>query len=113
RFLTAARSGDLAALEELLTDDVRTWMDAGPRQRRRTKGRGNLPIAALAEFTATAQYRTVEVNGSPAILFHRDGRLVGVTVLDVAAGRITALHTVTDPNKLAFAKTQLDTVNAQ
>lgn len=68
RFLAAASSGDLAALEELLVDDVRTWMDAGPTSshsgQRRASGR-------LAAFAATARCVVAEVNGGAGVVFLR------------------------------------------
>lgn len=40
-------------------------------------------------------------NGEPAILRYREGRLVGITVAASEGGRITALYSVANPDKLA------------
>ncbi|WP_243770150.1 sigma-70 family RNA polymerase sigma factor [Amycolatopsis acidicola] len=104
-FLAAARSGDLGALEKLLTEDVRTWMDAGPGRRRRTSGRGDVPVEVLARFVT--EHRVAEVNGTTALLFLNDGKLLGVTTVLARDGRIAALYTVADPAKLAYAQRQL------
>ena len=45
--------------------------------------------------------RREEVNGQPgALLFDRDGELMGVMILDVADGQIQAVSSVVNPDKL-------------
>ncbi|MEV5749609.1 sigma-70 family RNA polymerase sigma factor [Actinoallomurus sp. NPDC052308] len=108
RFLTAARSGDLLALEELLAADVTAWVDVGPSSRRTVRGRdevGRLAGTALARFAP----RTLitEANAAPALLFVRADALLGVSVLDIDEARIRNLHTVTDPRKLESVRRRL------
>jgi RNA polymerase sigma-70 factor (ECF subfamily) len=108
RFIAAARSGDLVALEDLLTADVTAWVDACPYARRRVRGRdgvGRLAGSALTRFAP----RTIvtEANAATALLFVRADALLGVTVLETDEGRIRSLRTITDPDKLAFAQRSL------
>ncbi|GAA4605361.1 RNA polymerase sigma-70 factor (ECF subfamily) [Actinoplanes octamycinicus] len=107
-FFAAAGRGDLAALEALLTRDVTLHGDGGGRvpalgrpvtgreRVARTMGAG---LAALARFEVRLEL--VEVNGQPGALA-RDARdrLVGVLALDIADGRIRAIHSVVNPDKL-------------
>lgn len=108
RFIAAARSGDLVALEDLLTADVTAWMDAGPTARRTVRGRDEvrrLAGTALARFAPRTL--VTEANGAPALLFVRADTVMGVTVLDIDDGRIHALRTIIDPRKLTFAQRRL------
>ncbi|MEV0404356.1 RNA polymerase sigma factor SigJ [Actinoallomurus sp. NPDC050550] len=109
RFLTAARSGDLAALEDLLTADTTAWMDAGPPARLSVRGRNEvrrLAGTALARFAP--QTIVTEVNGAPALLFVRTGALLGVTIFEIDDSRIHAIRTIADPRKLAFIQRRLE-----
>jgi RNA polymerase sigma-70 factor, ECF subfamily len=46
-------------------------------------------------------WRREEVNGQPgALAFDREGRLIGVTVLDIAEGQIQGVSTIVNPDKL-------------
>ncbi|MCO6005550.1 RNA polymerase sigma factor SigJ [Actinoallomurus purpureus] len=108
RFLTAARSGDLAALEDLLAADVTAWMDAGPSARRMLHGREEvrrLAVVALARFASSTM--VTEVNAAPALLFVRAEALLGVTVFEIDGGRIHGVRTVIDPRKLAVISRRL------
>ena len=63
-------------------------------------------IARLFWAVARRGDRTVRwqlglANGEPAVLRYRSGQLVGITVAASAGGRITALYTVANPEKLA------------
>jgi hypothetical protein len=105
RFIAAARSGDLVALEDLLTADVTAWMDAGPSTRRAVRGRDEvcrLAGTALARFAPRAL--VAEANGAPALLFVRADELLGVTVFDIDKGRIHAIRTIIDLRKLAWTQ---------
>ncbi|WP_030018241.1 RNA polymerase sigma-70 factor [Streptomyces monomycini] len=114
RFFAAALDGDLAGLERLLADEVTAWADGGGRvtaARRPITGRakvlryllglGSGPEAAVATF------RPAEVNGEPALLVLLDGTLFAVAVPEVHEGRVSAVRTILNPDKLAFAAAQL------
>ncbi|WP_433458997.1 RNA polymerase sigma factor SigJ [Micromonospora sp. CA-248212] len=104
-FLAAARNGDLATLTRLMAADVTAWNDGGGRVRSaRNPVRGADRVARYyagiygprREWTA----RRVELNGEPAILLTRgDGGRYTMTVT-AAAGRITGIYVVGNPEKL-------------
>lgn len=113
RFLAATVHGDVAALERLLAEDVVAWADGGgkaPAARRPVTGRAKVVrfLVGLARHPRLASATTVIswVNGGPALLVTEQGTLSTVMVPEIIDGRITAIHTVTNPDKLAFAVTQ-------
>lgn len=114
RFLAAALNGDLAELEQVLTEDVVSWSDGGGKVtagRRPITGRakvmrflagiGRHPRAAAAEFAID------EVNGEPALLVFEAGELITVMLPELRDGKVTAIRNVVNPDKLAYAAAQL------
>jgi RNA polymerase sigma factor (sigma-70 family) len=114
RFLDAAVNGEVSGLEQLLADDVVAWFDGGGRvgaARRPVIGRERVaryligwvghPRVTSAEITVAA------VNGGPAVLVREAGRLSCIIVPEFADGRIVAVYTIANPDKLAFAAAQL------
>jgi len=110
RFFAAAEEGDLEGLEELLAHDVVLHGDGGgkaPAIARPVHGRAKVARTLTAGF---ARLRTLlggftsrqeEVNGQPgALFFDREGRLVGVMMLDVAEGQIQGVSGIVNPDKL-------------
>ena len=61
---------------------------------------------AIGKFGADARAVFAEVNGEPAILAVSGGTVVGVLVLEVSGGEISALRAVANPDKLRFAERQ-------
>jgi RNA polymerase sigma-70 factor, ECF subfamily len=56
-------------------------------------------LRTLADIRVTA--RREDVNGQPGVLYlDRDGRLVGVTILDIADGQIQGVSAIVNPDKL-------------
>ncbi|MFY1692084.1 RNA polymerase sigma-70 factor [Plantactinospora sp. WMMB782] len=108
RFFAAVRSGDLAALEALLAQDVALHGDGGgrvPALTRPVDGRERVARVLVAAMVALprlgVRFQATEVNGQPGGLALDDqDRLVGVVGLDVADGRIRAIHSVVNPDKL-------------
>src|SRR5262245_39470463 len=108
RFFAAAEDGDLAGLEELLAHDVVLRGDGGgkaPALARALHGRARVARTLLGGLRAVPRFgltwRRQEVNGQPGALFvDREGRLVGVMVLDVANGRIQGVSSIVNPDKL-------------
>ncbi|MGC4856813.1 hypothetical protein ACLQ24_26440 [Micromonospora sp. DT4] len=104
-FLAAARNGDLATLTHLMAEDVTAWNDGGGRVRSaRNPVRGADRVARYSAgiygprraWTASR----LELNGEPAILLTRsDGGRYTLTVA-AAAGRITEVYVVGNPEKL-------------
>lgn len=107
KFMHAARDGDREALQDLLHADAQLVSDGGGKALAAIRPlHGAERIARL--FWAVARRRDPAVrwqlglaNGEPAILRYRGGELVGITVATSEDGRITALYTVANPDKLA------------
>ncbi len=64
-------------------------------------GLSSRPEAAAAAFVPA------EVNGEPALLALLDGVLLAVVVPEIHEGRVSAVRTIVNPDKLAFAAAQL------
>ncbi|HEU0318962.1 MAG TPA: RNA polymerase sigma factor SigJ, partial [Solirubrobacteraceae bacterium] len=106
RFFAAAREGDLAGLEALLADDVVLHGDGGgrvPALARSLHGSGRVARTLIAWGRAAAggTVALAEVNGQPgAVLRDGAGGVFGVMALAIADGRIRAVHSVVNPEKL-------------
>ncbi len=110
RFLAAIEEGDLAGLEDLLAEDVVLHGDGGgkvPALARPVAGRKRVARTLLAWARAGQalrrrdRARRVVVNGQPgAITLDREGRLINVFALQIADGRVQALSSVVNPDKL-------------
>jgi RNA polymerase sigma-70 factor (ECF subfamily) len=109
RFFAAAQEGDLPGLEALLAHDVVFRGDGGgkaPAAARAVRGRtrvARLLTAGLRTLARAGGFTTrpADVNGQPgALFFDCDGRLLGVTILDVADGRIQGVNAIVNPDKL-------------
>jgi len=112
-FLAAARTGDLAELESLLTADVVAWADGGGKTvaaRRPVHG-----APRVARYLASWMSRDMpglrvvvtELNGQPGIVGILGGQLLVAVLLSLAGSRITTVHTVVNPDKLTFLAGQL------
>lgn len=107
-FVAACTSGELSALERLLTDDVAVVSDGGgkvsaarnvvagaPRAARLLLGLARKGGAGLVPSPAT-------LNGLPALVLRdRAGAVDSVLALDLVDGRIATVYLVRNPDKLA------------
>ena len=109
RFFAAAEEGDLEGLEELLAHDVVFRGDGGgkaPAAARAVHGRARVARLMIAGLRALARFggittRREEVNGQPgALLFDREGGLIGVMNFDIAEGQIQGVSAIVNPDKL-------------
>ncbi|MCG6499246.1 sigma factor-like helix-turn-helix DNA-binding protein, partial [Kitasatospora sp. A2-31] len=117
RFFDALREGDVVGLRDLLAADVAMVGDSGgkaPQWGRGVFGVEN--VARLLAALAPAMDRTgatIEphrVNGQPgAIIRDRNARVVTTWTLDVLGGRIQAIRTVLNPDKLGHVGPVADT----
>ncbi|MFD5806447.1 RNA polymerase sigma-70 factor [Streptomyces sp. NPDC127020] len=105
-FLSAARTGDLAVLEDVLTADVVSYSDGGG-----IRGASKIPVvgrlhvsrylAAFApRFWPQAETRWVEANGRPAVLVLAAGAPTALLSVDVCAEGIDRIMWVMNPGKL-------------
>ncbi|MGW8742671.1 RNA polymerase sigma-70 factor [Streptomyces sp. WAC 04229] len=106
-FLTAAQSGDLRTLEQVLAADVVSYADGGG-----IRGASKIPVvgrphvskyltAFAPRFWPGAQVQWVEANDRPAVLVHSDGRAVALLSIDASAQGIDRLMWVMSPDKLS------------
>ncbi|MFF4295852.1 RNA polymerase sigma factor SigJ [Streptomyces vinaceus] len=108
-FLTAAREGDLARLESVLSADVRYVADGGgivSAARRPVLGRDKVArflVGALRKYGTGLPVSLAEVNGEPALLFG------GAAVLQVEFedGLVRGVRSMANPEKLEFLRRQL------
>ena len=106
-FLAAAQSGDLAALEAALAEDVVSLSDGGGfvnAARRPVHGRGNvakLILGVLEKFGEGIVPTPVEVNGELAMLGVRDGHPIALWTVDIAPEGVRRLLIVMNPHKLS------------
>jgi hypothetical protein len=112
-FLSASQAGDMAALTNLLVEDVVSWSDGGGKVQTNL-----LPIygkQAVARFWLSVTRKNQrsltetlsEINGSPAILLWDEGNLVGVISLRLCAVAIQEIYALLNPEKLAYLQKQL------
>jgi RNA polymerase sigma-70 factor (TIGR02957 family) len=109
RFFAAAEQGNLAGLEALLAHDVELTGDGGgkvPALARSLRGRNRVARTLINWFRQAARlqgvsFRAVEVNGGPGALFlDAQQRVISVLALDIAAGQITSISGIVNPDKL-------------
>ncbi|MFF4653034.1 RNA polymerase sigma-70 factor [Streptomyces sp. NPDC001380] len=113
-FLSAARTGDLAVLEDVLTADVVSYSDGGG-----IRGASRIPVigrphvskflvAFAPRFWPQADIRWVEANGRPAVLVSSGGTAVALLSVDVSAEGIDRIMWVINPDKLSPYVASLD-----
>jgi RNA polymerase sigma-70 factor (TIGR02957 family) len=111
-FLVAARSGNMAALEGLLAQDVVAWADGGgkttaARKPIRGRERAAVYLSWLAGNVDGLEIRLDEVNGEPAILAFIHGVLSIVVNLQIVDGLITDFRAIVNPDKLTYLARQV------
>lgn len=113
RFLTATRSGNLADLTDLLAADVTSWSDGGAAQRaarRPIRGRDKVArwaLAGMQRWLAGTEATFSEINGGIACLFWDGPRLHDVITFEIADGRIHAVRSIVNLEKLAYLQEHL------
>ena len=106
RFFDACRSGDIEAIETLLTPDVVYFSDGGGKVPAATK-----PILGrrrIAKLLAVVHRKRVKycdaslaiVNGNPGIVFSEGGKALQITTFGSEQGRVAMLFTILNPDKL-------------
>jgi RNA polymerase sigma-70 factor (TIGR02957 family) len=108
RFFAAAAGGDMAGLFELLAPDVVMIGDGGGKAAAvATPARGQKRVGrfVLGLLRRGQQLRAtgtpVRVNGQSGVLFKdAAGLVLGVMVLDIADGKVQAIRSIINPDKL-------------
>ena len=109
RFISACQSGDLSSLVDLLATDAVFYGDGGGKATailRPVEGRDKVARLVLGIFSKGKVFgirvRQVTVNASPGVMVfdHRE-HVISVLSLDVLDGKIHAIRSVVNPDKLA------------
>ncbi len=109
RFFAAAAGGDISTLLDLLAPDVVTIGDGGGKaQALREPLRGQAQVARFIVglfrrgHYLNASFRPAWVNGQPGgVSYDAAGRVINFFALDIADGKIRAVRSVLNPDKLA------------
>ncbi|MBT2416903.1 RNA polymerase sigma factor SigJ [Streptomyces sp. ISL-22] len=104
-FVAAARHGDVAALEEVLSADVVAYADGnGMRGVARLAIVGAERVARVTAFAGKffpgADYAVAEANGRPGLRLVKDGVTVALVSVTVGADGVDGLYWVLAPGKL-------------
>lgn len=113
-FLRASAAGDVRQLVDLLAEDAVLVADGGPGGARYGRVR-NLPRplvgqAKVAAFLAAVgrqapadvRHAECELNGQPAVVTLRDGRVIAAVLLSVADGKIHRIFVQADSTRLRY-----------
>ncbi|WP_405009288.1 RNA polymerase sigma-70 factor [Kitasatospora sp. NBC_01539] len=118
-FLAAATSGRTEPLVRLLTQDAVSVGDGGGKVPARAKAfEGALAVAKFlrglfkpsaakrAQVGGAVEFYCAVANGGPAAVAVVDGRVIGITCLEVTADGIAAVRSQVNPDKLVRATGQ-------
>ncbi|MHC9291577.1 RNA polymerase sigma-70 factor [Mycobacterium sp. LTG2003] len=106
-FITAAQTGDLTGLQEVLAADVVSYTDGnGARNASRVPVAGRETVAKFVRafvdrFWVDTTVRWVTANGRPSALVLRDGSVVAFLTIAASPGVIDELLWVLNPDKLS------------
>lgn len=107
RFMHAASAGDRPAMQALFADDVHLVSDGGgkvPSFGKVISGAyrlANLYYVGARRLGAQTVYRAATINGEPGLLRYVDGVLESAQAFAFDGGRIAAIYSVRNPDKLA------------
>jgi RNA polymerase sigma-70 factor (TIGR02957 family) len=110
-FLSAAQKGDVAALENLLAEDVVSYSDGGgfvTASRLPVSGRERVAnfITVWTHFWIGVTLTWIETNGQSSVLMSRDGVPVALATIDASEQGIDQIMWIMRPSKLAAISKQ-------
>jgi RNA polymerase sigma-70 factor (ECF subfamily) len=116
QFFGALREGDVDGLQELLAADVQLAGDGGgkaPALARTIIGAEKVARVLASVFPWLVRIDVTleprEMNGQPGAIFRdRDNKVLGTWTLDVLDGRVQAIRSVSNPDKLGHVGTVAD-----
>jgi RNA polymerase sigma-70 factor (ECF subfamily) len=106
-FAVATTTGDLASLKSLLADDVQLTSDGGGKVTAATRilegpdRVGRFFIGTARKLGDTVRPELTTLNGQTAVVFFDGSLPVSAMLFSIADGRITAIHAVRNPEKIA------------
>jgi RNA polymerase sigma-70 factor (ECF subfamily) len=105
-FASACATGDLAALERLLADDVTLRSDGGGRvnaARNVVQGPDHVArfLLGVRRFYAAVDVQPRELNGRTGLVFFEQGTVRSTLTIDVVDGKVQSVYAVLNPDKLA------------
>jgi RNA polymerase sigma-70 factor (ECF subfamily) len=111
-FFAAVGEGDLSGLEAMLAEDVELHGDGGgkvPALARAISGRVRVARTLRAWVKAGTKWGGFEiervlVNGQPGVLVSIGGSLTSVMSVEIADGRIQAIRSIVNPEKLSHLR---------
>lgn len=112
KFIRAAQSGERAAIQALLADQVQLVADGGgkvPSFLKMLRGADNIAklySAVIRRFTEGVVYRMALINGEPGLLRFVGGQLESAQAFVTEGDRIAAIYVVRNPDKLAAIDTR-------
>jgi RNA polymerase sigma-70 factor (ECF subfamily) len=111
RFIEASSNGDMDALMQVLDPDVVGWTDTGgavgaPREP--VAGRLRVVKALLAFLrNQNVTLAPMAVNGEPGAIAYSGGEILAVLAFETRDGLITRIHSIANPQKLAYVRARL------
>jgi RNA polymerase sigma-70 factor (ECF subfamily) len=111
-FLGALAQGDVGALRSVLAEDVVALADGGGKTfaaKRPVHGADAVAamfVGIVQKFGAGVVGSVEEVNGAPALIGRRDGRVTNIMAFAFDGDRIAEIVSIVNPDKLAFAARQ-------
>ncbi|HEV7242519.1 MAG TPA: RNA polymerase sigma-70 factor [Thermoanaerobaculia bacterium] len=111
-FVAAAVNGDVAALRNVLAEDVVALADGGGKSfaaKRPVEGAdavAKMFVGIVAKFGAGVVPSIEEVNGELALVARRDDTIASIGMFTFDGDRIAEIVSIVNPDKLAFAEKQ-------
>jgi len=106
QFVDASTQGNLEGLLALLAEDVTLWADGGgqvPAALKPLHGAMKVARFLLAiqrNFLSAARAELIEINGQPGIVRRTESDIHSVTTFKIVDGRIQAIFSIRNPEKL-------------